>query len=397
LERRYQITSESVTEGHPDKISDQISDAILDAILAQDPRGRVAVETLVATGLILIAGQISTNSYVDIPHVARSTVRDIGYTRAKYGFDFETCAVLTAIDEQSPDIALGVNRSLEVKMGEEVEDEELSLGAGDQGMMYGYACNETPELMPFPIVLAHRLAFRLAEVRKKGILPYLRPDGKTQVTVDYVDDKPVRVDNIVISAQHHPDISLDTLREDIWREVIDPVVPRSYRDNGTQVLVNPTGRFVIGGPQGDTGLTGRKIIVDTYGGISKHGGGCFSGKDPTKVDRSGSYAARHVAKNVVAAGLADKCEFQLAYAIGVARPVSMNIDTKGTGKIPDNEILHLVKEVFDLRPGAIIKNLGLRRPIYKKTAVYGHFGRNDPDFSWEKTDKASILREKAGL
>jgi len=397
LERRYQITSESVTEGHPDKISDQISDAILDAILAQDPRGRVAVETLVATGLILIAGQVSTNSYVDIPHVARSTVRDIGYTRAKYGFDFETCAVLTAIDEQSPDIALGVNRSLEVKMGEEVEDEELSLGAGDQGMMYGYACNETPELMPFPIVLAHRLAFRLAEVRKKGILPYLRPDGKTQVTVDYVDDKPVRVDNIVISAQHHPDISLDTLREDIWREVIDPVVPRSYRDNGTQVLVNPTGRFVIGGPQGDTGLTGRKIIVDTYGGISKHGGGCFSGKDPTKVDRSGSYAARHVAKNVVAAGLADKCEFQLAYAIGVARPVSMNIDTKGTGKIPDNEILHLVKEVFDLRPGAIIKNLGLRRPIYKKTAVYGHFGRNDPDFSWEKTDKASILREKAGL
>ncbi|HPU08191.1 MAG TPA: methionine adenosyltransferase [Candidatus Atribacteria bacterium] len=397
MERRYQITSESVTEGHPDKISDQISDAILDAILAQDPRGRVAVETLVATGLILIAGQVSTNSYVDIPHVARSTVRDIGYTRAKYGFDFETCAVLTAIDEQSPDIALGVNRSLEVKMGEEVEDEELSLGAGDQGMMYGYACNETPELMPFPIVLAHRLAFRLAEVRKKGILPYLRPDGKTQVTVDYVDDKPVRVDNIVISAQHHPDISLDTLREDIWREVIDPVVPRSYRDNGTQVLVNPTGRFVIGGPQGDTGLTGRKIIVDTYGGISKHGGGCFSGKDPTKVDRSGSYAARHVAKNVVAAGLADKCEFQLAYAIGVARPVSMNIDTKGTGKIPDNEILHLVKEVFDLRPGAIIKNLGLRRPIYKKTAVYGHFGRNDPDFSWEKTDKASILREKAGL
>ncbi|HXL01676.1 MAG TPA: methionine adenosyltransferase [Candidatus Atribacteria bacterium] len=397
MEKRYQITSESVTEGHPDKISDQVSDAILDAILAQDPQGRVAVETLVATGLILIAGQVSTNSYVDIPHIARSTVRDIGYTRAKYGFDFETCAVLTAIDEQSPDIALGVNRSLEVKMGEEVEDEELSLGAGDQGMMYGYACDETPELMPFPIILAHRLAFRLAEVRKKEILPYLRPDGKTQVTVDYVDDKPVRIANIVVSAQHHPDISLDTLREDIVREVINPIIPPAYKDDNTQILVNPTGRFVIGGPQGDTGLTGRKIIVDTYGGISKHGGGCFSGKDPTKVDRSGSYAARYVAKNVVAAGLASKCEFQLAYAIGVARPVSMSIDTKGTGKIPDDEILRLVREVFDLRPGAIIKNLKLRRPIYKKTAAYGHFGRNDPDFSWEKTDKVDILREKAGL
>ena len=397
MEKRYQITSESVTEGHPDKISDQVSDAILDAILAQDPQGRVAVETLVATGLILIAGQVSTNSYVDIPHIARSTVRDIGYTRAKYGFDFETCAVLTAIDEQSPDIALGVNRSLEVKMGEEVEDEELSLGAGDQGMMYGYACDETPELMPFPIILAHRLAFRLAEVRKKEILPYLRPDGKTQVTVDYVDDKPVRIANIVVSAQHHPDISLDTLREDVVREVINPIIPPAYKDDNTQILVNPTGRFVIGGPQGDTGLTGRKIIVDTYGGISKHGGGCFSGKDPTKVDRSGSYAARYVAKNVVAAGLASKCEFQLAYAIGVARPVSMSIDTKGTGKIPDDEILRLVREVFDLRPGAIIKNLKLRRPIYKKTAAYGHFGRNDPDFSWEKTDKVDILREKAGL
>jgi len=397
LEKRYQITSESVTEGHPDKVADQISDAILDAILVQDPQGRVAVETLVATGLVLIAGQVSTNSYVDIPHVARSTVRDIGYTRAKYGFDFETCAVLTAIDEQSPDIALGVNRSLEVKMGEEVEDAELSLGAGDQGMMYGYACNETPELMPFPIILAHRLAFRLAEVRRKGILSYLRPDGKTQVTVDYVDDKPVRIANIVVAAQHHPDISLDTLREDIVREVINPIVPSAYKDDSTQILVNPTGRFVIGGPQGDTGLTGRKIIVDSYGGISKHGGGCFSGKDPTKVDRSGSYAARYVAKNVVAAGLADKCEFQLAYAIGVARPVSMSVDTKGTGKIADDQILQLVKEVFDLRPGAIIKNLKLRRPIYKKTAAYGHFGRNDPDFTWERTDKADILREKAGL
>ena len=397
MEKRYQITSESVTEGHPDKVADQISDAILDAILVQDPQGRVAVETLVATGLVLIAGQVSTNSYVDIPHVARSTVRDIGYTRAKYGFDFETCAVLTAIDEQSPDIALGVNRSLEVKMGEEVEDAELSLGAGDQGMMYGYASNETPELMPFPIILAHRLAFRLAEVRRKGILSYLRPDGKTQVTVDYVDDKPVRIANIVVAAQHHPDISLDTLREDIVREVINPIVPSAYKDDSTQILVNPTGRFVIGGPQGDTGLTGRKIIVDSYGGISKHGGGCFSGKDPTKVDRSGSYAARYVAKNVVAAGLADKCEFQLAYAIGVARPVSMSVDTKGTGKIADDQILQLVKEVFDLRPGAIIKNLKLRRPIYKKTAAYGHFGRNDPDFTWERTDKADILREKAGL
>ncbi|MCD6156420.1 MAG: methionine adenosyltransferase [Candidatus Atribacteria bacterium] len=391
------MTSESVTEGHPDKIADQVSDAILDAIYAQDPMGRVAVETLVATGLVFVAGQISTTSYVDIPQVVRSTVRDIGYTRAKYGFDFETCAVLTAIDEQSPDIALGVNRSLEAKMGEEFEDEELSLGAGDQGMMFGYACNETPELMPFPIAMAHRLACRLAEVRKKGILPYLRPDGKTQVTVDYEDGKPLCINTIIVSAQHHPDISLEVLKEDIIEQVIKPVIPQEFLDEKTRILVNPTGRFVIGGPQGDTGLTGRKIIVDTYGGVGRHGGGCFSGKDPTKVDRSASYAARYVAKNVVAAGIADKCEFQVAYAIGVARPVSMSVNTFGTGKIPDQEILRIIDKIFDLRPGAIIKNLKLRRPIYKKTAAYGHFGRNDPDFSWEKTDQVEAIKSLAGI
>lgn len=394
---KYQITSESVTEGHPDKIADQVSDAILDAIYAQDPMGRVAVETLVATGLVFVAGQISTTSYVDIPQVVRSTVRDIGYTRAKYGFDFETCAVLTAIDEQSPDIALGVNRSLEAKMGEEFEDEELSLGAGDQGMMFGYACNETPELMPFPIAMAHRLAYRLAEVRKKGILPYLRPDGKTQVTVDYEDGKPLCINTIIVSAQHHPDISLEALKEDIIEQVIKPVIPQEFLDEKTRILVNPTGRFVIGGPQGDTGLTGRKIIVDTYGGVGRHGGGCFSGKDPTKVDRSASYAARYVAKNIVAAGIADKCEFQVAYAIGVARPISMSVNTFGTGKIPDQEILRIINKIFDLRPGAIIKNLKLRRPIYKKTAAYGHFGRNDPDFSWEKTDQVEAIRSLAGI
>lgn len=394
---RYQITSESVTEGHPDKIADQVSDAVLDAIYAQDPLGRVAVETLVATGLVFVAGQISTTSYVDIPQVVRSTVRDIGYTRAKYGFDFETCAVLTAIDEQSPDIALGVNRSLEAKMGEEFENEELSLGAGDQGMMFGYACNETPELMPFPIAMAHRLAHRLAEVRKKGILPYLRPDGKTQVTVDYEDGKPLCINTIIVSAQHHPDISLEALKEDIIEQVIKPVIPHEFLKEKTRILVNPTGRFVIGGPQGDTGLTGRKIIVDTYGGVGRHGGGCFSGKDPTKVDRSASYAARYVAKNIVAAGIADKCEFQVAYAIGVARPVSMSVNTFGTGKIPDQEILRIVNKIFDLRPGAIIKNLKLRRPIYKKTAAYGHFGRNDPDFSWEKTDQVETIRKLAGI
>ncbi|HSV30908.1 MAG TPA: methionine adenosyltransferase [Atribacteraceae bacterium] len=393
----YQITSESVTEGHPDKIADQISDAILDGILAQDPRGRVAVETLVATGLVLVAGQISTDSYVDIPRIARNTIRDIGYTRAKYGFDYETCAILTAIDEQSPDIALGVNRCLEAKMGETVENQEFLIGAGDQGMMYGYACNETPEYMPFPIAMAHRLAQRLAEMRKKEVLSFLRPDGKTQVTVDYENHKPVRINTIVVSSQHHPDVNLADLSRSIEREVIEPAIPKEYLDKNTRILVNPTGRFVIGGPQGDTGLTGRKIIVDTYGGIGKHGGGAFSGKDPTKVDRSASYAARHVAKNVVAAGLADRCEFQLAYAIGVAHPVSTSVDTFGTGQISDAEILDIISSVFDLRPGAIIKNLNLRRPIYKKTAAYGHFGRNDIDFAWEKTDQVQNIRNLAGL
>lgn len=396
--KRYQITSESVTEGHPDKIADQISDAILDAIFAEDPLGRVAVETLVATGLVLVAGQVSTVSYVDIPRITRNTIRDIGYTRAKYGFDFETCAVLTAIDEQSPDIALGVNRSLEAKTGEEiVEDQDFLLGAGDQGMMYGYACNETPELMPFPIAMAHRLSLRLAEMRKKEVLPFLRPDGKTQVTVDYEDDRPVRINTIIVSSQHHPDVGLDELSRGIEREVIRPVIPAKFLENETRILVNPTGRFVIGGPQGDTGLTGRKIIVDTYGGMGKHGGGAFSGKDPTKVDRSASYAARHVAKNIVAAGLADKCEFQLAYAIGVAHPVSMAVETFGTSRLPQSQILDIIREIFDLRPGAIIKNLDLRRPIYKKTASYGHFGRNDIDFSWEKTDQVQKIRTLAGM
>ena len=396
--KRYQITSESVTEGHPDKIADQISDAILDAIFAEDPQGRVAVETLVATGLVLVAGQVSTVSYVDIPRITRNTIRDIGYTRAKYGFDFETCAVLTAIDEQSPDIALGVNRCLEAKEGEEIaEDRDFLLGAGDQGMMYGYACNETPELMPFPIAMAHRLSLRLAEMRKKEVLPFLRPDGKTQVTVDYEDGKPVRINTIIVSSQHHPDVGLDELSRGIEREVIQPVIPPEYLNDDIRILVNPTGRFVIGGPQGDTGLTGRKIIVDTYGGIGKHGGGAFSGKDPTKVDRSASYAARYVAKNIVAAGLAEKCEFQLAYAIGVAHPVSMAVDTFGTSTIPSSKILAVIKEIFDLRPGAIIKKLDLRRPIYKKTAAYGHFGRNDIDFSWEKTDQVEKIRKLAGL
>ncbi len=385
------FSSESVTEGHPDKICDQISDGILDAILAQDPQARVACETAVTTGLVLVMGEISTKCYVDIPKIARETIRAIGYDRAKFGFDCDTCAVLTALDEQSPDIAMGVDVSMEAKNG--AEDSELAIGAGDQGMMFGYACDDTPELMPMPISLAHRLTRRLSEVRKEGILPYLRPDGKSQVTVEYDEqDHPVRVDTVVISSQHGEEVKLETLREDIIREVIMPVIPKEMLDENTRFLINPTGRFVIGGPQGDSGLTGRKIIVDTYGGYASHGGGAFSGKDPTKVDRSAAYAARYVAKNIVAAGLARKCEIELAYAIGVAEPVSIHVDTHGTGKIEDEKLAELIQENFDLRPAGIIKELDLRRPIYKQTAAYGHFGRTDLDLPWERTDKAEILR-----
>jgi len=394
---RHLFTSESVTEGHPDKVADQISDAVLDAILAKDPMARVACEVLVTTGLVLVAGEITTECYVDIPSIARQTVREIGYTRAKYGFDADTCAVLTSIDEQSPDIAMGVNEAWEVKSGEALDDLFSRIGAGDQGMMVGYATNETPELMPLPITLAHRLARRLAEVRKNGTVWYLRPDGKTQVTVEYEDDRPVRINTIVVSAQHHPEVDLPTIREDIRTHVIEAVVPPGLLDRETRILVNPTGRFVLGGPQADCGLTGRKIIVDTYGGWARHGGGCFSGKDPTKVDRSASYAARYVAKNIVAAGLASRCEIQVAYAIGVARPVSVRVDTFGTGVISEEKIARLVREHFDLRPAAIIHHLDLRRPIYKQTAAYGHFGRTDIDLPWERTDKAEILREEAGL
>jgi len=397
LKNKYLFTSESVTEGHPDKIADQISDAILDDIYKEDPYGRVAVETLVATGLVIVAGQITTSCYVDIPKIVRKTIRNIGYTRAKYGFDCDTCAVLTSIDEQSKDIDRGVSKSLEVK---ETAKEKIDLettGAGDQGMMFGYACRETPELMPLPIMLAHKLTYRLAETRKKKIIPYLRPDGKSQVTVEYENGEPKRVEAIVIATQHHPDIPYETLKKDIKEKVINYVIPSKYLDNNTKYFINATGRFVIGGPQADTGLTGRKIIVDTYGGVGSHGGGCFSGKDPTKVDRSGSYMARYIAKNIVAAGLADKCEIQIAYAIGVAHPVSIMIDTFGTEKITQLKILELIKEVFDLRPEAIIRHLDLRKPIFGKTASYGHFGREDEDFTWEKTDKAEILKKKAGL
>jgi len=390
---RHFFTSESVTEGHPDKIADQISDAILDAIYEQDNMGRVACETFLATGLVMIAGQITTDCYIDIPRIARDTIREIGYTRAKYGFDCDTCAVITAIDEQSADIALGVDRALELKTGESSEAQEL--GAGDQGMMFGYATDECPDLMPLPINLAHTLARRLTEVRKSGILPYLRPDGKTQVTFEYEDDQPVRVDAIVVSTQHHPDITLEQIREDIIKYVIQYAVPQEYLNQKTRFFVNPTGRFVIGGPQGDTGLTGRKIIVDTYGGMARHGGGCFSGKDPTKVDRSASYFARYVAKNIVAAGLARRCEIQVAYAIGVANPISIRLDTFKTGIIPDNAIRQLVLETFDFKPAAIIQALDLRRPIYKQTAAYGHFGRSDLDLPWEKIDRADLLRKQA--
>jgi len=393
ISNRRLFTSESVTEGHPDKICDQISDAILDDILKKDPDARVACETTVTTGLVLVAGEITTSTYVDIPQIVRETIKEIGYTRAKYGFDAETCAVLTAIDEQSPDIAGGVDTALEAREGKTESDEDF-IGAGDQGLMFGFACDETEDLMPLSIFLAHRLAKRLADVRKDGTLNYLRPDGKTQVTIEYDEnDKPIRVDTVVISTQHHQDIALEQIEKDLMKDVIEPVIPSFLLDGKTKFYINPSGRFVIGGPQGDAGLTGRKIIVDTYGGYARHGGGAFSGKDPTKVDRSAAYAARYVAKNIVAAHLAEKCEVQLAYAIGVAQPVSIAINTFRTGKVPEEKLVEVIRRLFDLSPAGIIKMLDLRKPIYRQVAAYGHFGRGDLELPWEKTDKVESLRK----
>ncbi len=390
---KFLFTSESVTEGHPDKICDQISDAILDALMAEDPMSRVACETSTTTGLVLVMGEITTNAYVDIQKIVRDTIREIGYTRGKFGFDADNCAVITAIDEQSTDIAMGVNKALEAKENRMSEDEIEAIGAGDQGMMFGYASNETPELMPYAISLAHKLALRLTEVRKNGTLSYLRPDGKTQVTVEYDENgRPARLDAVVLSTQHSEEVTQEQIHEDIKKHVFDVILPKDMIDENTKFFINPTGRFVIGGPHGDSGLTGRKIIVDTYGGYARHGGGAFSGKDCTKVDRSAAYAARYVAKNIVAAGLADKCEIQLSYAIGVAHPTSIMVDTFGTGKVSEEKLVEMIRENFDLRPAGIIKMLDLRRPIYKQTAAYGHFGRTDLDLPWEKTDKAEILK-----
>ena len=390
---RHLFTSESVTEGHPDKMCDQISDAILDALMEQDPMSRVACETCTTTGLVMVMGEITTNAYVDIQKIVRDTVREIGYTRGKYGFDADTCGVITAIDEQSADIALGVDKALEAKENKMSEEEIAAIGAGDQGMMFGYASDETPELMPYPISLAHKLARKLTEVRKDGTLKYLRPDGKTQVTVEYDENgTPKRLDAVVLSTQHDPDVTQEQIHEDIKKYVFDPIIPEGMVDENTKFFINPTGRFVIGGPHGDSGLTGRKIIVDTYGGMARHGGGAFSGKECTKVDRSAAYAARYVAKNIVAAGIAKKCEIQLSYAIGVAHPTSIMVDTFGTGKLSDEKLVEIIRENFDLRPAGIIQMLNLRRPIYKQTAAYGHFGRTDVDLPWEKTDKAELLK-----